>query len=133
MVLAGQIPETQLSDEEKQLIKDQPPAPPDPVTVAVEREADARDDEIELKGIAEVRKEEELKAKIANDLRDDERASMKEAFEQIKVMGQVLESQAKVLKTVAEAQGIEGIEILGINEILAAQKAVIRDAQQEQP
>jgi len=133
MVLGGQIPETQLSDEEKELIANQPPPEPDPVTVALQAEAEDRDDEIQLKGIALVNKEKELKAKIANDLRDDERASMKEAFEQIKVMGQALESQAKVLKTVAEAQGIEGVEILGINEILAAQKAVIRDTQQEQP
>ena len=133
MVLSGQIPENQLSDEEKEFLANQPEPPPDPVVTALEREADNEDDKVTLAGITEERKDRELQAKIENERRDDDRASMKEAFENIKTMAQALKDQALAFKALADAKGIEGIELPNVDAIIASQATVVRESQAEQP
>jgi len=66
MLLAGQIPEEQMTEDEIEFMSSQEPAP-DPVAEALEREAEARDDEIQLKAIAEAREDRELEHKIDTD------------------------------------------------------------------
>ena len=133
MLMAGLIPPSQMTDEEKELLQNQPEPEPDPVALALEREADNADDKITLEGAKLVFEEKKLAQKAENDKRDDDRASMKEAFENIKVMAQALKDQAAAYKMLAEAKGIEGIELPGVDVVLAQQANVIDDTQAEQP
>ena len=52
MVLSGQIPQDQMTDEEIELVQAQPEPPPDPVAVALERQAESEDDRIQISAIA---------------------------------------------------------------------------------
>jgi hypothetical protein len=133
MVLSGQIPESQLTDEEKEFLAAQPEPAPDPVAMALEAEAQREEDKVQLSAIEQARKDRELDAKIENDKRDDDRASMKEAFEQIKTMADVLNKQAAAFKMLADAKGIEGVDLPGIDVALAGQAAAVRESQAEQP
>ena len=132
MLIAGTIPEEQMTDDEKELLQSIEPEP-DPVAEALQREIEDREDQTQLKAIAEARKDRELEAKIANDKRDDDRASMQEAFANIKVMAEALETQAKAYETLAKAAGIEGVASPNIVALLSEQASVIKDTQNEQP
>jgi len=133
MLLSGQIPKEEMTDDEKEFLKAQPEPEPDPVAVALEREADNADDEIQIKAIDAARKDRELDAKIENERRDDDRASMQEAFDNIKVMAQALKDQALAYKALADAKGIEGVDLPGVDDIIAGQAATVRESQAEQP
>ncbi|MCH8134749.1 MAG: hypothetical protein IIB77_02075 [Proteobacteria bacterium] len=131
MVLSGQIPENQLSDEEKEFLANQPEPPPDPVVTALEREADNEDDKVTLAGITEERKDRELQAKIENERRDDDRASMKEAFELVKLQADILNKHADTWEKMGKA--LEIISGPGGMQAFIEQGDVIRESQAEQP
>ncbi len=133
MVLSGQIPPDQLTDDEKEFLEAQPDPPPDPVAEALQRQADAEDDRIELQGIETVRKEKETDAKIAKQQADEARASMKDAMDQIKMAADVLNKHADTWEKMREAMGLETISGPGGVTAFIEQGAVIREAQAEQP
>ncbi len=133
MVLSGQIPEDQMTDEEKEFIAEQPAPPPDPVAVALERQAEAEDDKIQISAIEAARKDRELDAKILNEQRDDDRASMKEAMEQVKLAADTLNTHADTMNKIREAMGLETISGPGGITAFIDQAAQIRESQAEQP
>ena len=133
MVLSGQIPEDQLTDEEKEFLEAQPAPPPDPVAVALERQAEVEDDKIQISAIEAARKDRELDAKIADEQRDDDRASMNEAMNQIKMAAEVLNTHADTMNKIREAMGLETISGPGGITAFIDQAAQIRESQAEQP
>ena len=133
MLLSGQIPEEQMSDDEKEFLAAQPEPPPDPVAVALERQADAEDDRIQLQGIEAARKDRELEAKIAKQQADEDRASLKDAMDQIKMAADVLNKQADSWNKMREAMGLEAITGPGGLATFIEQGTVVREAQAEQP
>jgi len=132
MVLSGQIPVDQLTDEEKEFIARQPEPPPDPVAVALERQAEVEDDRVQIAAIDAARKDRELDAKIANEQRDDDRASMKEAMDIIKMQAAVTNEHADTLKKIREAMGLETISGPGGIKAFIDQAAQVRESQAEQ-
>jgi len=132
MVLSGQIPEEQMTDEEKEFIAAQPEPPPDPVAVALERQAEVEDDRVQIAAIDAARKDRELDAKIANEQRDDDRASMKEAMDIIKMQAAVTNEHADTLKKIREAMGLETISGPGGIKAFIDQAAQVRESQAEQ-
>ncbi len=121
-----------MTDDEKEFLADQPEPPPDPLAVALEREAETADDKVQIAAIAEARKDRELDEKIANAQRDDDRASMKEAMELIKMSAEVLNEHADTWNKMREAMGLETISGPGGVKAFIDQGAVIREAQAEQ-
>ena len=133
MVLNGEIPEDQLTDEEKELLESQPEPAPDPVTVALERQAEAEDDKIQLAGITEVRRDKEADARIAKLEADAARDSLKLAMEQITQAADVLNTQAASWKLMREALGVDSITGPGGLADFIEQARIVREAQAEQP
>ncbi len=133
MVLSGQIPEDQLTDEEKEFLAQQPAPPPDPVAVALERQAEVEDDKIQISAIEAARKDRALDAKILNEQRDDDRASMKEAMEQVKLAADTLNTHADTMNKIREAMGLEVISGPSGVRAFIDQAAQIRESQAEQP
>lgn len=132
MLVSGQIPEDQMTDEEKEFLAEQPEPEPDPIQVALEREAENADDKVQIAAIEAARKDRELDAKILNEQRDDDRASMKEAMELIKTSAEVLNKHADTWNKMREAMGLETISGPGGVKAFIDQGAVIREAQAEQ-
>ena len=132
MLVSGQIPEEQMTDEEKEFLGDQPEAPPDPLAVALEREAENADDKVQIAAIEAARKDRELDEKIANAQRDDDRASMKEAMELIKMSAEVLNKHADTWEKMREAMGLEMISGPGGVKAFIDQGEIVREAQAEQ-
>jgi len=126
MILSGQIPEDELTDEEREFLEAQPPPPPDPVTEALERQADNDDDKITLEGMKHELNEQKFEF-------EKSQSSMTEAFENIKIMAQALKDQATAYKSLADSKGIEGVELPGIDRILVGQAATVAETQAEQP
>jgi len=133
MVLSGQIPEDQLTDEEKEFLAAQPAPPPDPVAVALERQAEVEDDKVQISAIEAARKDRELDAKIVNAQRDDDRESMNEAMNQIKMAAEVLNTHADTMNKIREAMGLEAISGPGGITAFIDQAAQVRESQAEQP
>jgi len=132
MVLNGQIPEEQLTDDEVEFLANQPKPPPDPIALALERQADVEDDKIQLDGMELVRKEKETDAKIAKDERAEDRASLKDAMEQVKMAADVLNKQADSWNKMREAMGLDTITGPGGLKTFIDQSVVVQDAQAEQ-
>ncbi len=132
MLLSGQIPEDQMTDEEKEFLEAQPEPPPDPIAEALREQAQAEDDRIQISAIEAARKDRDLDAKIANQERDDDRASMKEAMELVKMQADILNKHADTWDKMREAMGLEAITGPGGIKAFIDQGAVIRDAQAEQ-
>ncbi len=126
MVLGGQIPEDQLTDEEKEFLAAQPPPPEDPVAEALRRQADNEDDKIELQGIEAARKDRELSLK-------ERETSLNEAMEQVKMAADVLNKHADTLGKIREALGLDVIAGPQGVRLFAEQGEVIAEAQAEQP
>ncbi len=133
MVLSGQIPEEQMSDDEKEFLAAQPEPEPDPVAEALRRQAEVEDDKIQISAIEAARKDRELQAKIDNAQRDDDRASMKEAMEQVKLAADTLNTHADTMNKIREAMGLETITGPGGVKAFIDQAAQIRESQAEQP
>lgn len=133
MLLSGLIPENQMTDEEKEFLDKQPDPPPDPIEKALQAEAQNADDKVQIAAIAEARKDRELDEKIANAQRDDDRASMKEAMEQIKLAADTLNTHADTMNKIREAMGLEEISGPGGIKAFIDQAAQIRESQAEQP
>lgn len=74
-----------------------------------------------------------MQAKIDNVQRDDDRASMKEAMEQVKLAADILNTHADTWNKVREAMGLEMISGPGGIAAFIEQAKVVRDAQAEQP
>ena len=132
MVLAGSIPEDQLTDEEIEFLAEQPEPPPDPIAEALARQAEADDDRIELAGIEAVRKDKETDAKIAKQQSDEARDSLKLAMEQVTQAAEVLNTQAASWKLMREAMGIDTITGPGGLADFIEQARIIAEAQAEQ-
>lgn len=130
MLLAGSIPADQMTDDEIEFLEAQPDPPPDPVAVALERQAEVEDDKIQIAGIEVARKDRELDAKIANEQRDDDRASMKEAMGLIKMQADVLNKHADTWEKMGKS--LEVISGPGGLAAFIEQAQVIRQAQAEQ-
>ncbi len=120
-----------MTDEEIEFLQAQPEPPPDPVAVALERQAESEDDRIQISAIEAARKDRELDEKIANQQRDDDRASMKEAIELIKTQAETLNKHADTWVKMSDA--LETISGPGGLKAFIDQGAVIREAQAEQP
>ncbi len=133
MVLNGQIPEEQMTEDEIAFLAEQPEPPPDPVAVALERQAEADDDRIELAGIEAVRKDKELDAKITKQQADDARESLELAMKQVTDAADVLNTQAASWKLMREAMGIDTITGPGGLADFIEQARIIAEAQAEQP
>jgi len=133
MLVSGQIPEEQMTDDEKEFLEAQPEPPPDPLEKALRAEAENADDKVQIAAIAEARKDRELDEKIANAQRDDDRASMKEAMELIKMSAEVLNKHADTWEKMREAMGLETISGPGGVQAFIDQAAQIRESQAEQP
>jgi hypothetical protein len=133
MLLAGQIPEEQMTDDEKEFIANQPEPAPDPVVEALQRQADNDDDKIQIAAIDVARKDRELDAKIANELRDDDRESMKEAMAQVKLAAEVLNTHADTMGKIREAMGLEAISGPNGVEAFINQAVQVKESQAEQP
>lgn len=132
MVLNGQIIEDQLTDEEKELLANLPPAPPDPVAQALEAQTEIEQDKVQVSAIQAATKEKEVEAKIAKDQREADRESMKEAMELIKTQSEILNKHADTWNKMREAMGLESISGPGGIKAFIDQGSVIRDAQAEQ-
>lgn len=130
MVKTGQIPETQLTDEEKEIIANLPPPPPDPVAEALAAEAENAADETQIDAINAATKESEAatKDKLAN--AKIEKESMETAMKQITTMAEVLNKQADTWEKMSGA--LELISGPGGLEAFIQQAAIIRDSQAEQ-
>lgn len=118
MVLSGVIPENQLTDDEREMLANQPEPAPDPVEQALLAEAEREEDKVELQGIEAARKDRELQHKIDQD-------SMNTALEEIKTMSKTLSEQVAALKALAESGAAPGL--------LIEQGRVVSEAQAEQP
>jgi hypothetical protein len=123
MLLSGQIPQEQMTDEEIAFLDAQPDPEPDPVEVALQREADNADDEVELKGIEAARKDKELQFKIDQDERKQASESMDAAINQMQDLAKELKTQTETLQIMRES---------GADSLIAKQEAVVRDSQAEQ-
>ena len=126
MVVSGQIPEEQLTDDEKEFLGAQPEPPPDPVAVALEREADNADDKITLEGMKFEHQERMDQARLDGE-------SMKDAIDQIKGMAEVLNKHADTWDKMRKAMGLETISGPGGIKAFIEQGGVIRETQAEQP
>lgn len=124
MLLAGTIPEEQMTEEEKEFLAAQPPPEPDPVAVALERQADVEDDKVELQGIEAARKDRETDAKIAKE-------DMETALNQVTMAAEVLNKHADTWNKMSDA--LETISGPGGTKAFIEQAAVIRESQAEQP
>lgn len=133
MLLSGQIPEEQMSDDEKEFLAAQPEPEPDPVAVALQRQSEAEDDRIQISAIEAARRDRELEAKIAKQQADEDRASLKDAIDQIKGLAEVLNKHADSWNKMREAMGLEAITGPGGIAAFIEQGAVVREAQAEQP
>lgn len=124
MLLSGGIPAEEMTDEEKEFLAAQPEPAPDPVETALEREADNADDKVQLEGLKFALEEQKFAAK-------QDRESMTEALEQIKLAAEVLNTQADSWKKIGEAlEKVSGPSGLAT---FIAQGGVVREAQAEQP
>ncbi len=132
MVLAGSIPEDQLTEDEVAFLAKQPEPEPDPVAEALARQAEADDDRIELAGIEAARKDRETDAKIAKQQSDEARDSLKLAMEQVTQAAEVLNTQAASWKLMREAMGIDTITGPGGLADFIEQARIIAEAQAEQ-
>lgn len=132
MLINGQIPEEQMTDDEIEFLANQPEPEPDPIAVALQREADAEDDKVQLAGIEAVRKDKELEAKIAKQEADEDRASLKDAMEQVKMAAEVLNKQADSWNKMREAMGLDAITGPGGLKAFVDQGELVREAQAEQ-
>ncbi len=132
MVLAGDIPKEQLTEDEIAFLADQPPPPKDPVAEALERQAEDDDDRIQLAGIEAARKDRETDAKIAKQQADEARASLELAMKQVTDAAEVLNTQAASWKLMREAMGIDTISGPGGLADFIEQARIIAEAQAEQ-
>lgn len=124
MLLSGQIPAEEMTEDEKEFLEVQPEPQPDPVAIALEREADNADDKIQLEGLKFSLEEQKFAA-------EQDRASMKEAMEQIKLAADTLNKQADSWNKMGQA--LENIVGPSGLETFIQQAAVVREAQAEQP
>ena len=125
MLVSGQIPEDQMSDEEQEFLANQPEPPPDPVAVALQAQTDAEDDRVQLLGLAEARKDREQQFK-------EDQASLKDAMAQITQAAEVLNKHADSWNKMREAMGLESISGPGGIQAFIEQAQVVREAQAEQ-
>lgn len=143
MLLSDQIPETQMTDDERKFLANQPEPEPDPIVDALEAEAAREEDRVQLAGIKEVREEKELDAKIESDAREQDRKdaeteakianeSLKTALAQMSAVADELKTHADAWKAMREAMGLDTITGPGGMKAFIDQAAVIRDSQDEQ-
>lgn len=132
MLLAGSIPKEQMTDDEITFLEAQPEPPPDPVAVALERQAETEDDRIELQGIEAARRDRETDAKIAKQQSDEARESLELAMKQVTDAADVLNTQAASWKLMREAMGIDTITGPGGLADFIEQARIIAEAQSEQ-
>lgn len=132
MLKSGQIPEDQQSDEEKEFLAELPQPPPDPIAVALERQAEQADDKIQIDAIEAARKDRELDAKIAQDQAEQDRASLQDALNQIKLLAESLNTHADTWNKLRDAMGVETITGPGGLGAFIDQANVIRESQAEQ-
>lgn len=119
MLLSGGIPEEEMTEEEIEFLQNQPEPPPDPVAEALQREADNADDELELKGIIEARKDREMEHK--------------QTLDEIKVLAEVLGKHADTLNAIREAVGVDAIVAPDAVKAFTEQAGLVRETQAEQP
>lgn len=123
MLVSGQIPEEQMTDEEKEFLEAQPPPQPDPVQVALEREADNADDKVTLEGIR-------FRHQELMDQRNADREDLKAALGQLTAFAEVLNQHADTWNKMREAMGLETISgPRGISAFIE-QGGLIQDAQE---
>ena len=125
MVLSGEIPGDQLTDEEKEFLAAQDEPAPDPVAVALEREADNEDDKVTLDGMKHELNEQKFEFEKGQ-------SSMKEAMDQISAAAELLNTQADTWNKMREAMGLDTITGPGGMKVFIDQAKVIREAQEEQ-
>ena len=123
MVLAGSIPEDQLTDEEKEMLANQPEPQPDPVALALQKQAENDDDKIELAGIEAARKDRELQFKVQKEHADNQSKSMDDALNQMMKVADQLKSHTDTLTALQEG---------GFTRLTAEQAAVVSDSIAEQ-
>lgn len=126
MLISGKIPEEQMTDEEKEMLASMPAPPPDPVALALEREADNADDLVTLKGLQHQLNEQKFEL-------DKRQRSMDEAHDQIRLGFEELNTHADTWKKLREAMGLESISGPEGMQRFIEQAAVIRESQAEQP
>jgi len=122
MVLAGQIPEDQLTDEEIEFLQNQPEPPPDPVAVALERESENAENETQLKAIKEAREDRKLDM-------ETQMAIEKQELEEVKVQIAALTAAFNGIKQLADAKGVEGVDIPGIDGAISGQTSLLKETQ----
>ena len=119
-----------MTDEEKEFLAEQPEPKPDPIEEALVAEAEAEQDKIQIAAIEAARKDRELDEKIRNAQRDDDRASMTEAMELVKMQADVLNKHADTWEKMGKS--LEIISGPGGLQAFIEQASVIREAQAEQ-
>ena len=123
MLMAGQIPEEQMTDEEKEIIANMPEPEPDPVALALEQEQQNEADKTRIQAM-----EFALKEDMANRKADQE--DFKLFMEQVKGMAEVLNQHADTWNKMREAMGLETISgPRGINAFIE-QGGLIQDTQE---
>jgi hypothetical protein len=136
-VLSGQIPESQLTDEEKEMVKQasQQGQQPSAVDQALIAESEARATEVEAKTADTISKIEERQDKA---LLKNKEIDLKYQTEQSKLILDTLESQtnqinimAQTLKTLREAQGVDAIVAPETVEAFAKQAKLVTEAQDD--
>lgn len=123
MLLSGQIPQEQMTDEEIEFLEAQPEPAPDPIAQALEREADNEDDKVTLDGMKHELNEQKFEFEKGQ-------ASMKEAMDQITAAADVLNKQVDTWDKMGSA--LETISGPGGVAVFIEQARVIREAQAEQ-
>jgi len=110
MIQQGLIPDTQLTEEEKQFSQQlQENKPPDPMMVAAQAEqakADAKREETQVKAQLEGQRNELAAVKLSIEKEKQDRQAMLEA---IKLATEEIKAQADALKTIREAIGADAI------------------------
>lgn len=96
MVLNGQIPPEQLTDDEQEMLQNMPEPEPDPVAQALEAEAEREEVKLDLEGVKVAQKDREL------DLKEED-AAIKALLAKQDQQADLLNTQADTLKKIAEA------------------------------
>jgi hypothetical protein len=141
-VLSGQIPESQLTDEEKEMVNQQSQQGQQPSAMdqALIAESEARAKEVEGKTADTISKIQERRAKVQLKIQELElkyqEMTLKYQTEQEKLdqnerkqMRETLESMANTLKTLREAQGVDTMVGQDTVEAYANQAELITDVQ----
>lgn len=133
MLLQGAIPEEQMTDEEKEFLKEQPEPEPDPMQVALEAEAENESDKIQVQAIRAATEEKKVEHAIQMDQLNAQTDSMAAALELVNELANELKTKTETLKMLRESQGVEGAgPNASLDALVDKQAAVVADSQAEQ-